>query len=425
MLQQNSMFSRLLSLVLPYLFVVAASMTLAAISPSNVYAWCGDSNENVDTSQCVNDNYKDLADNRGVDYPTYQNMVRACDDSPGNNSSGACANAIRSCLTLVTNPADCNNAAAMSAIADNCDGGEQGQVNERDTGGCDELALLNDAALDAQDTAVSDAIKNNCTNRSDPDTNRNCAILAQEAVDHCRAQQGVTRDGNDSWSPDISGFGEWNGENDTYLRRFNADEYKKCLEQYAREHTNDENICNNVGGVMRNGKCEAAPPPPPPGPPYCQQTYPNDPKLREACEKGEREGPDACVEYGQGTPEYDACTNGAGNNPEWAEGAKGPKIDVPERCGQARVNLIACDANKSGAEVFNEVLIIGLRVVTFLVGIAAVAGLAWGAVLYSKAEDDQSKVSEARGLIRNVVIGILLYGFLVAIINWLVPGGVF
>jgi hypothetical protein len=60
-----------------------------------------------------------------------------------------------------------------------------------------------------------------------------------------------------------------------------------------------------------------------------------------------------------------------------------------------------------------------------LVGVAAVGGLAWAAVQYARATDDSGVVSDAKKLIRNVIIGIILYGFLVAIVNWLIPGGVF
>ena len=72
----------------------------------------------------------------------------------------------------------------------------------------------------------------------------------------------------------------------------------------------------------------------------------------------------------------------------------------------------------------NNILKIVISVLTVLVGIAAVGGLAWASILYTKAGDNEGNVSEAKTLIRNIVIGIVLYGFLVAIVNFLIPGGI-
>ncbi|MBI3889821.1 hypothetical protein HY312_04610 [Candidatus Saccharibacteria bacterium] len=59
---------------------------------------------------------------------------------------------------------------------------------------------------------------------------------------------------------------------------------------------------------------------------------------------------------------------------------------------------------------------------TVLIGVIATGGITYGAILYASARDNQGQVQEAIGIIRNVAIGLVLYGFTVAIINWLVPG---
>lgn len=99
---------------------------------------------------------------------------------------------------------------------------------------------------------------------------------------------------------------------------------------------------------------------------------------------------------------------------------------VNETCGNARVNLIVCDGDSGtpSSEIFGDLLRIAVFTLTMLIGIASVGGLAWASVQYAKAEDDSGKVSEARGLIRNIVIGLVLYAFLVGIMNMLIPGGV-
>lgn len=93
-------------------------------------------------------------------------------------------------------------------------------------------------------------------------------------------------------------------------------------------------------------------------------------------------------------------------------------------CGGTKTQLIACDSNKKGIAAINEIIRIVIVVMTVLIGIVATGGLVYAALLYASAQDDQSKVSNAKIIARNVVIGILMYGFMVAIINWLVPGGV-
>ena len=94
------------------------------------------------------------------------------------------------------------------------------------------------------------------------------------------------------------------------------------------------------------------------------------------------------------------------------------------KCGETQTQLIACDTSGKGATTIADLIKIVVSVMTVIIGIVATGGLAYAALLYASAEDNQNKVSESITIIRNVVIGILLYGFMVAIINWLIPGGV-
>ena len=93
------------------------------------------------------------------------------------------------------------------------------------------------------------------------------------------------------------------------------------------------------------------------------------------------------------------------------------------KCGNTKTQLIACDG-KTGIETIGNLIKLTISVMTVLIGITATGGLAYAAVLYASAQDDQGKVNSAITIIRNIVIGILLYGFTIAIINWLIPGGV-
>ncbi len=94
-----------------------------------------------------------------------------------------------------------------------------------------------------------------------------------------------------------------------------------------------------------------------------------------------------------------------------------------EKCGGTKTQIISCDS-KAGVGAINDLIKIVIGVMTLLIGIVATGGIAYAAVLYAGARDNQSQVSQAITIIRNIVIGIVLYGFTIAIINWLIPGGV-
>ncbi|OGL22535.1 hypothetical protein A2707_04405 [Candidatus Saccharibacteria bacterium RIFCSPHIGHO2_01_FULL_45_15] len=123
-----------------------------------------------------------------------------------------------------------------------------------------------------------------------------------------------------------------------------------------------------------------------------------DPKAKEACEDGQKNAP---------------ISGGGGGGPTQGTGS----------CGGARTNLISCDGE--GITALGNVLKQVLQILTVMIGIVAVGGIAYGAVMYASAQDNSGQTQKAIEVIRNVLIGILLYGFMVAIINWLIPGSVF
>lgn len=82
----------------------------------------------------------------------------------------------------------------------------------------------------------------------------------------------------------------------------------------------------------------------------------------------------------------------------------------------------ACDGQ--GVSLIGNMLKYVLTILSIGVGVVAVGGIAYGALLYTSARDNSGQTQQAITIIRNVVIGLLLYVFMVAILNWLVPGGV-
>lgn len=97
-------------------------------------------------------------------------------------------------------------------------------------------------------------------------------------------------------------------------------------------------------------------------------------------------------------------------------------------CGGVETAIIKCDADNSGDLEDNGVwglLIIVLNVLTAGVGILAVGGIVYGAILYTTAEDKADQVKKATDIITNVVIGLVFYALMWAGLNFIVPGGVF
>lgn len=86
------------------------------------------------------------------------------------------------------------------------------------------------------------------------------------------------------------------------------------------------------------------------------------------------------------------------------------------------VNNNTTDITKSGLWA---ILLIGINVLTALVGVAALAGIIYGAVLYTTSAGDQGKAEKAIEVFRNVVIGIVTYILMYVGLNFIIPGGVF
>lgn len=92
-------------------------------------------------------------------------------------------------------------------------------------------------------------------------------------------------------------------------------------------------------------------------------------------------------------------------------------------CAGEKTDLFACDAE--GGDAIIAVLKIVVLIMSVGVGIVAVGGLVYGAILYASAQDSQDQIRKSIGIVRGVIAGLVLYIFMVAIINFLVPGGVF
>lgn len=65
-----------------------------------------------------------------------------------------------------------------------------------------------------------------------------------------------------------------------------------------------------------------------------------------------------------------------------------------------------------------------IKALTALVGIIAVLSIVIAGIQYASSADDPGVVTKAKQRIFNVVLGLVVYVFLVALLNYLVPGGI-
>lgn len=100
-----------------------------------------------------------------------------------------------------------------------------------------------------------------------------------------------------------------------------------------------------------------------------------------------------------------------------------PSAAYAANCGGVKTGVIACNANGT-----NPITALLLMIVNFLavgVGIAVVGGIIWGGIMHAASNGDPGKTKHAITIIVNSVVGLLLFMFMYAIINFLVPGGLF
>lgn len=70
-------------------------------------------------------------------------------------------------------------------------------------------------------------------------------------------------------------------------------------------------------------------------------------------------------------------------------------------------------------------LLIAINVLTAGVGVLAVAGIVYGAFLWTTAEDMPDQLNKAKSIITNVIIGLLAFAGMYAVLQFVIPGGVF
>ena len=116
------------------------------------------------------------------------------------------------------------------------------------------------------------------------------------------------------------------------------------------------------------------------------------------------------------TVDPNASTGTNGTTSTAGSGGKGT-------CAGVKTDYFACSGN--GSEAISGLLTQIILIVSVGVGIVAIGGVVYAGTLYASAQDNQDQVRKSVNIIKGVGIGIILYVLMVAIINFLVPGGVF
>ena len=83
-----------------------------------------------------------------------------------------------------------------------------------------------------------------------------------------------------------------------------------------------------------------------------------------------------------------------------------------------------CDGNSNSGGVWGILLFV-LNVLTAGVGIAAVGGFVMVAIMYTTGGDSPERIKKAKDMIVNIVIGLIAFGLMYALLQFIIPGGVF
>lgn len=97
-------------------------------------------------------------------------------------------------------------------------------------------------------------------------------------------------------------------------------------------------------------------------------------------------------------------------------------------CGGVPTSVINCE--QTGGDGVEDtgiwgILMLVINILTAGVGILAVGGIVYGAILYTSAGGSSEQIKKATTVFTNVVIGIVAYAAMYALLNFIIPGGIF
>lgn len=105
-------------------------------------------------------------------------------------------------------------------------------------------------------------------------------------------------------------------------------------------------------------------------------------------------------------------------------------VEAQQKCGNVNTSIITCtegdgtDGDEKNTGLW-AILIMIINILIAGVGVLALAGVIYGAILYTSAGGNTEQVKKAMGVFTNVVIGVIAFAGMWALLNFLIPGGVF
>lgn len=86
---------------------------------------------------------------------------------------------------------------------------------------------------------------------------------------------------------------------------------------------------------------------------------------------------------------------------------------------------ISSSCTNRSCDLMNKYINPAINALSALIGILAAASLIFAGIQYITSAGDPQKASDAKDRISKTIVGLLLFGFLYAFIQFLIPGGVF
>lgn len=111
-----------------------------------------------------------------------------------------------------------------------------------------------------------------------------------------------------------------------------------------------------------------------------------------------------------------------------ALGAKDPSIDGSFTCADGRKvsDKAACpECNKSKCDFIGKYVNPAINLLSVTFGLIAAISIIWGAIQYSSSGVDPQQVTKAKQRLSKTIIAVLVYLFLYAFLQFIVPGGIF
>lgn len=99
-----------------------------------------------------------------------------------------------------------------------------------------------------------------------------------------------------------------------------------------------------------------------------------------------------------------------------------PLLEGQSCCGGIPTSVLTCAESDNA---IYDILILIINILTAGVGIAAVGGIVYASIIYATAMGSAEKVVKAKDMIINVIIGIVAYALMYALLNFIIPGGLF